>query len=191
LEQTGRLAESDALSDQLESRSDTVALTFGFGERTWNHYLRGNREGMAAAVERGRKNKVDPGNLVAYEALLAAVSGHHDEARRHLAAARVAKGLNGGGIAAAAAAAIELGEPEHADEVLGRRILAGLLQVFVRLESPLRSLLDRPAYAPRRSQITLVWPIEAPMIDPARFALFKEVKLASGMPGGSSVFDEE
>jgi len=60
-------------------------------------------------------------------------------------------------------------------------------QTMARLDPELHPLLDRPAFGPRRMDVTLVWPLEAPMIDPARHALFKEVKIESGMPQGSDV----
>ena len=44
-----------------------------------------------------------------------------------------------------------------------------------------RKILD-PLFAPRRMDETLVWPLEAPMIDAARFRLFREMKVESGLP---------
>ena len=75
--------------------------------------------------------------------------------------------------------------------MVNRQLTTRLAPVIVRLEPSLHRLLEHPKFAPRRSAITLTWPVEAPMIDPARLALFKEVKIASGTPGGSSVLDEE
>ena len=38
--------------------------------------------------------------------------------------------------------------------------------------------------------MTLVWPVEAPMIDRTRLRLFKEVRIGTGTPEGSDVLAE-
>jgi hypothetical protein len=58
---------------------------------------------------------------------------------------------------------------------------------MARLDPELHSLLDHEPFAPRRAAATLVWPLEAPMIDAARHALFREVRVESGIPQGSGV----
>ena len=55
----------------------------------------------------------------------------------------------------------------------------------MRLDPDLHPLLEREPLAPRRWDTTLVWPLEAPMIDAARHALFREVRIESGRPEGS------
>jgi len=58
---------------------------------------------------------------------------------------------------------------------------------LVRLDPDLHLLLDHEPFAPRRMDATLVWPTEAPALDAARRALFKEVRVESGVPKGSDV----
>jgi hypothetical protein len=58
---------------------------------------------------------------------------------------------------------------------------------WARLVPDLHPLLDRAPHAPRRRDAALVWPLEAPMIDRARFKLFKEVRIDTGIPEGSDV----
>ena len=58
---------------------------------------------------------------------------------------------------------------------------------MARLDPELHPFLDRAPWAPRRLDVTLIWPLEAPMIDAARHALFKEVKIESAMPQGSDL----
>jgi hypothetical protein len=87
----------------------------------------------------------------------------------------------------AAAAAVRLGKPDLAERFLDRKYIRDFVGWIVRLDPELHPLLDREAFAPRRASATLVWPLEAPMIDAARHALFKEVRIESGMPQGSDL----
>ncbi len=194
LTQEGRYTEAEkVLSDIDASSRDGSAATFAFGGRAWAAFMQNDLEGIRRAVAQGSQFGADPGNLTAFRALLAVKSGDREEAAQLLEEAldpARTKTLNLGGIASAAVTAFELGKPERAVELLHRRLSRRLAPVMVRLEPALHPLLDLPAFAPRRSPLTLVWPVEAPMIDPARLALFKEVKIASGTPGGSSVLDE-
>jgi TolB-like protein/Flp pilus assembly protein TadD len=192
LKQTGRFAQAEAIHDQMDARPrDPSAISYAFAGRAWMRFLTRDRAGMVAAVERGRDQGADPGNLAAYEALVAASLGQREEARRHLDAALATPNLHAGGVSAAAQTALELGETEVAVELLRRRLTIRLAPMIVRLEPSLHGLLDHSAFAPRRSSLTLTWPVEAPMIDPVRLGLFKEVKIASGTPGGSSVLEED
>ena len=59
--------------------------------------------------------------------------------------------------------------------------------MIIRLDEMLHPLLDLEPFAPRRSNLELVWPVEAPMIDRTRFRLFKSVRIGSGTPEGSDV----
>ena len=59
--------------------------------------------------------------------------------------------------------------------------------IMARLDPELHPLLDHAPHAPRRMDATLVWPLEAPMIDRGRFRLFREVKSESGLPEGTDL----
>jgi hypothetical protein len=61
----------------------------------------------------------------------------------------------------------------------------------MRLDDLMHPLLDLEPFAPRRSALTLVWPVEAPMIDRTRLRLFREVRIESGKPEGSDVLAME
>ena len=67
------------------------------------------------------------------------------------------------------------------------RVIEEFTEVLIRLEPLLHPLLDLEAFAPRRSELELVWPVEAPMIDRTRLRLFREVRIESGMPEGSNI----
>jgi hypothetical protein len=86
-----------------------------------------------------------------------------------------------------ASAAIRLGKPDLAVHLLDRKFIRDFVAWIVRLDPELHPLLDREPFAPRRAAVALVWPLEAPMIDAARHALFREVRIESGMPQGSDL----
>src|SRR5205085_8969007 len=86
------------------------------------------------------------------------------------------------GLQLAAAAAIRIGELDLAHRMMMRPLLNHLRDVVVRLNPELHPLLDREPFAPRRLDATLVWPLEAPMMSPSVFALFRDVRIESGRP---------
>jgi len=88
-------------------------------------------------------------------------------------------------ITVAAGAAVRLGDLDLATRLLGRKMIEEFVNWLVRLEPDLHPLVDRAPFAPRRAAVTLVWPLEADMIDAARFALFREVRIESGLPQAS------
>jgi len=47
--------------------------------------------------------------------------------------------------------------------------------------------LDDDRFRPRRRDEALVWPLEAPMMDPSVHALFREVRIESGRPSASQL----
>jgi hypothetical protein len=68
-----------------------------------------------------------------------------------------------------------------------RPLVRDLAVCLARLDPETHPLLDLPPLAPRRWDGALVWPLEAPMIDATRHALFREVRIESGLPQGSDV----
>ena len=72
-----------------------------------------------------------------------------------------------------------------------RKSLTEYPPVLARLIDLLHPLLDLEPFAPRRSKLGLVWPVEAPMIDRTRLRLFREVRIESGTPEGSDVLAME
>jgi hypothetical protein len=80
-----------------------------------------------------------------------------------------------------------LGEPEEAVRLLQRRSMVDYVAILARLDADLHGLLSLEPLAPRKLDAVLVWPLEAPAIDAARHALFREVRIESGLPQGSDV----
>ena len=66
--------------------------------------------------------------------------------------------------------------------MIARRLVGDHAPVMVRLDPELHPLTEHPPFVPRRCELTLVWPLEAPMIDAARHALFREVRIESALP---------
>ncbi|MBI1798001.1 MAG: protein kinase [Candidatus Eisenbacteria bacterium] len=176
-----------ATADRLQPLSnDPFYLSAVYSFRVWGHVMKGD---LAAAerVQRECESTVRDPRIKSSAALIASYGGRTDEARRLIAELSALPDLGTGHIMLCAPAAMRAGLPEQALGLLARPLMARSAPLTVRLVHDLHPLLDRPPYGPRRSDLTLVWPLEADMIDPARFALFKEVKIESAMPSASEL----
>ena len=58
---------------------------------------------------------------------------------------------------------------------------------LTRLPTDGQGLLDMEGFGPRKAAITLIWPLQAPMIDEARYALFEDVRIKSARPEGTDI----
>ena len=147
------------------------------------------RQGDLAAAEREMREGLAGGahaeSMRSLEAMIAAVAGDVDRARRIVRELDATPGLNPSSVIAAAGAALRVGEPDIAARFMDRALVRDLAPTMVRLEPELHGLLDRSPFAPRRRDAALVWPLEAPMVDPVRHRLFREVRIESGLPQGS------
>ncbi len=185
---TGRFDETLRLAERI--RAATTDPFYGVAADTLelgSHVQRGDLDMAGRVLERLRQEG-NPGISVrGYEALLAVMAGRTVEAGRLLDELGGAPGLGVGGFISLAATAVRLGRPEVAVDLMTRPLMADLASTEVRLVSSLYSLADLPPFAPRKWDVTLVWPLEAPMIDRARFKLFREVKIESGLPEGTDV----
>ncbi len=185
---TSRDDEAIAATRRLRQlSSDPFYITAVHGLQAWVHLSRGDLAAAEQAVREGRTDGAEPGNMQAVEAMIAAREGRADEARRLVRELEASTALAGGSLLIVAGAAVRLGELEGAARFLGRGLLRDLAPCLARLEPELHPLLDRAPLAPRRWDAALVWPLQAPMIDGARHALFREVRIESGMPQGSDV----
>ncbi len=150
--------------------------------------LRQGEIGEAENVVRaGRSAGADANHMRALEANLAARAGRMDEAKRAIDELEGAAGLGVGGLVPLASAMVRSGQLERALQLLEQPVIRNMAPLEARLTPDLHALLDRPPFAPRRWDVTLVWPLEAPMIDRARFRLFREVKIESGLPEGTDM----
>ena len=167
--------------------SDTFYVTASYILRAWANLSRGDLAAAEQAMREGAADGADPVNLRGVEAMLAARAGRLDEAGRILRGIADAKNLGAGSISVAAGAAARVGDPELSARFLEKVTGTRMGGTMARLDPELHPLLDRPSLAPRRRDVTLIWPLEAPMIDPARYVLFKEVRIESGLPQGSDL----
>ena len=126
-------------------------------------------------------------DLLAIEAGIMAREGRADEARAMVARLRVVEGLKASSIALASTAAVQVGDLEAGASFFERLLMRDLGATLLRLDPELHPLLDRVPFAPRRRDVTLVWPLEAPMMDPRVHAVFREVRIESGLSVGSTI----
>jgi serine/threonine protein kinase/Tfp pilus assembly protein PilF len=185
---TGRYDQAIAAATRVRTlSSDTFYITASYLLRAWAHLQRGELDAAEQAVHEGAGDGADSTNLMAVEAMLAARRNRLEEAGRILRGIKDSTTLAAGTVSVAAGAAARVGDPELAARFLDHVRWTRMGPVMVRLDPELHPYLDRAPWAPPRLDVALIWPLEAPMIDPARHALFKEVRIESGMPQGSDL----
>ena len=188
LKWTNREDETIEMAHRLRQLSDDpFYVTAAHGLGAWTRLGRGDIAGAEQVLRDAMADPVRPSGMQAIVAAIAARSGRESDARTALDEIERIPRMGPGGLAMAASAALRLGEADRAERLLDHKFLRGFLQCLVRLDPDLHPLLDREKFGPRRASATLVWPLEAPMIDAARHALFKEVRIESGMPKGSDL----
>jgi serine/threonine protein kinase/Tfp pilus assembly protein PilF len=186
---TGRDEECGSLLDRLRKLSDDpfyITAVHFLRARRW--LLQNDLDAAGRSVREGLAEGAQADNMKVVETAIAARTGRPDEARRLLAELMDVPNLGSGSVVLLAGTAVRLGDVEAAVRLLGRTIIRDLASTFVRLDPDASPLADHPPFAPRRRDATLVWPLEAPMIDAVRYRMFSEVKIATGIPEGSDVF---
>jgi serine/threonine protein kinase/tetratricopeptide (TPR) repeat protein len=149
------------------------------------HLHRGDLASVERVVTEARSEGAGAADLQTIDAMIAARSGRMEDAKRMVRALKDEGGIRASHLVMAAQVAVRVGELDLARGFLARNVVLALAPTIVRLEPDLHALLDAPPFAPRRRDVALVWPLEAPMIDAARHALFREVRIESGTPRGS------
>jgi len=186
--QTGRLDESMALARRIRTTSDLAFyITGSYATQATIQLATGDTEAAGRTIQAGLADGAAPLQMRCLEAHLAARTGRLEEARRMVQELDTGPALGTGAILDAAVAAVMVGEMDIASRFLNRTVTSQLAPIAARLDPELHGILDRAPFAPRRLDATLVWPLEAPMIDRARFRLFKEVRIDTGLPEGSDV----
>jgi serine/threonine protein kinase/Tfp pilus assembly protein PilF len=184
----GRADEALSAAKRLQQVSDDpFYVTWVVYLRVWAALSSGDMGAAEQAIGEGRAQGAQEFNVRCLDAVVAVRSGRMEEARRLIDELEGTSGLGGGTLAMAAGAAVRLGDLARATGFLTRPIVGVFAQVLVRLVPELHPLLDHPPFAPRRSDLALIWPLEAPMIDAARHALFREVRIESGIPRGDEL----
>jgi TolB-like protein/Tfp pilus assembly protein PilF len=185
---TGRLDEAMALTDRLRKLSDD---SFYIGAvhviRAMCHLRRGDMAAAQREAGEGLADGANPAHLRPIEAVVAARTGRMDEAQRLVDELENVGGIGAGSLLLLAEAVVRLGDPARAARLVTRQILGDLAGTHLRLDPALHPILELSPFAPRRSERALIWPLEAPMMDARVHAVFKEVRIESGIPQGSEM----
>ena len=180
---TGRFDEALAFGHRVRKSNDGVFyVTASYVLRMYVDLKRGETAAIAATVREAEAAGATHGHLQPFLAMAAAIEGRTEEARRFVGEFERNAQLGFGSLLTAANVALRVGEVAIAAQLMQRRVAGDLAAASIRMDVDLLSLADEPAFAPRRMDATLVWPLEAPMIDAARFRLFREMKVESGLP---------
>ena len=148
---------------------------------------RGDTAGARACLGDAAADGVWEQDLLAIQAGLAACENRTEEARQLVARLGAIDGLKASNISLASVAAVRVGDLEAAANFYKRLLMWDLAPTILRINPELHQLLDRAPFAPRQRDVTLVWPLEAPMLEPSVHALFREVRIESGLVPGSGV----
>jgi serine/threonine protein kinase len=192
LQLTGRWSEWEARILALQKVADHRFFKSGVhSTRALGAVLREREDELPEIVEQAQGAGLDPANLGLIEAYFAARSGRLERARQLLHAFAGFKETYLGPASLGARAALLLEDPARAAGFFtGIPSLKHIAPVLLRLQSGLHPLLDHPAFAPRKSHLTLVWPLEAPGIDPARRTVFREVRIETGVPDATDILKD-
>jgi len=191
---TGRDDEALAAIDHLRRlTSEPIFVTVAWVLRTWVHLTAHDSMAADRAIRAGYEEGAEPLNLRAMEALLAATQERREEATSRLSELEAAPRLHALAptMIAISAAYLRLEDLESALRWATKPLVRHVMPTFARLVPELHPLLDHPPLAPRRREITLVWPLEAPTIDATRHALFRDVRIESGIPQGSDLLGRD
>jgi serine/threonine protein kinase len=186
LKLTSREDEAIEVAHRVRRLSDDpFYITGSYGMQAWIHLGRGDIAAVGQALRDGIADGARPSTMRAVEVAVAARAGREKDAIAMLGEIEKEPQLGPAALAMAASAAIRLGKLDLAERVLDRKFIRSFISWIVRLDPELHPLLDLETFAPRRASVTLVWPLESPMIDATRHGLFKEVRIESGIPQGS------
>jgi tetratricopeptide (TPR) repeat protein len=151
----------------------------------------GEFEAAAEVLSRARTDRrVDPGKMIPAAGFLELRRGRLDEARSLAHRIPPETLPNPLALATAVELGFKIGEPELSVAAINRLGVEPYLAVLLRMSHGCHPMLDREPFAPRKAALTLTWPLQAPMIDEARYALFEEVRIKSGRPEGTELLEK-
>ncbi len=185
---TSRYEEAIALAQRIRGMSDVpFYVGASYFQRASAYIALGDLAQAEKIVQAALADGVPPVRAQAITANIAARRGDTEEARRIVRELDATPGLGTGQLRMGPAAALRVGELAIALRLVQRPVVRELAPTLARLDPDLHPLLDHAPFAPRQSAGTLVWPLEAPMIDRARFKLFRKVEIDTGLPEGSEI----
>ena len=185
---TGRAPDVPPLIQKLKDRTDNPFYTSAYYTlNVWVCLLKGDLETARRFLRESEGASFESSNLQALRAAVAMHEGRTQEVAGLLPAPESAERLMPGNAMLAAEAALAIGRPDLALKLMGRHLTLNFGRNLVRLNPALHRLLDDARLGGRRSDATLVWPLEAPMLAPQVFAAYAEVRIDSGRPDASGV----
>jgi TolB-like protein len=180
---TGRYEEAVAIAHRVRKASDAPFYVGGsYSFRMEIELKSGNPSAIPSLAQEATAAGAPSAVVQPYLAMTATIEGRLDEARRSIEEIKDNPRLGFGPLVTAAKVAVRLGDVAMATQLMSRRLAISLSATTIRLDPGLHPLVGQPVFAPRRMDATLVWPLEAPMIDPACFRLFRAMKVESGLP---------
>ena len=189
---TGRAEEALTVSRRLQELSESdFYLSNAYVAEIETHIQVGNLDAAGDALSTALSDdRIDPANMTAVAGHLETCRGHLEEARRLARRAVQRYESNIQALAAIVDTAFRLGEPELAITAVGNSLDKTFFPVIFRMVHGCHPLLDRAEFGPRKAPTTLIWPLQAPMIDEARYALFEDVRIKSARPGSTDVLGQ-
>ncbi|HEX7878638.1 MAG TPA: protein kinase, partial [Candidatus Eisenbacteria bacterium] len=177
----GRYEETWQLYERVYRVADTPAYrTIVYSARVFVRLRQSDTTGAAAILPDAGADGCHPATLAILRAAVDCRAGRIEEARAAMAELGDPPGLTFYGGLLLGEVQITLGEWDRAFRTMDRPVWRSEMPTAIRLIPALHALADRAPFAPRRSDSTLVWPVEAPMMSPAVYAMFREVKIESG-----------
>ncbi|HTL99537.1 MAG TPA: protein kinase [Candidatus Omnitrophota bacterium] len=184
---TRRLDETIATAHRIRQLSkDPFPTTVLYAALGYVHLARGDRAAAVEAMREGLSHGAEPNDMRAIEAMVAAVDGRTDEARAMVRELCDATGHSFTAQLLIAGASVRLGDVAMAPKVFNP-VMIREVDTAARLDPNLHPILDLPQFGPRRRDAALIWPLEAPMMDPSVHRLFREVRIESGLPPASDL----
>jgi serine/threonine-protein kinase len=182
----GRYDEAMELFARLRRTTDnpTYATVVHTG-RLFVRLRQSDLSAAQAALAEAESAGCEPVNLRIMTAGVAAMAGQIDTARAMVHDLVETPGLLlYSGLILMSVLAVS-GDWDAVNRLVNRKVWREQIPVLLRLTPNLQRLADQPAFAPRRSPLSLIWPLEAPMVPASVHALFAEVRIESGRPDES------
>ncbi len=146
------------------------------------HMGLGRDEEARAIVERLRSSDPQSGNIDLMLAIISLRAGDRARAGELVDRAEASLQLAPVLIYRGASIAVTLGQKDRARRLIARTITRPQAPVRIRITPELWPLADEAPFAPRRSEMTLVWPAEAPPPAAGTEELFAAVRYESVLP---------
>ena len=184
---TGRSNQIPSMLERLRGLGDNPFYVAAYYTlNIWSRVLAGELALARQLLAEAAGAKLDTGNLQALQAWVALREGKGKGAAAMLPPVEMADRMMPGNAMLAAAVALQDGQTELAKAFMFSQMRERFGRTLVRLTPELHPLLEGSVNTIGEAAM-LVWPLEAPMLAPAVFAEFKDVRIASGLAEASTL----